>query len=296
MNLEPIDPKIDQGEFLVEINGLKLWYKVSGTGPVCIIPTPGWGISIEYLLHLCQLEDTFTMVYLETRGTGRSQAPPSTTEYTWDHFTADLDALRQHLHQNQIWLMGHSQGGMLVMHYAISHPKKLAGLVILNSSPGYDNDFIQDSTMHARVLGQEQAWSKILDSLLFSSVDQSDAELEDLDRLPIDSLYWDNPENARQHAEVFAATTSSNHPYRGVAHSHLAVYDFASHLEEITAPTLIVTGISDSVCPVTQAERLHRGILNSKLLVIEKTGHFPWLEATDAFFKGVREFLPKLGY
>jgi pimeloyl-ACP methyl ester carboxylesterase len=86
------------------------------------------------------------------------------------------------------------------------------------------------------------------------------------------------------------------HPFQGSAYSHQAKYDFISHLGNIQAPTLIVVGVSDVVCSLTQAERLHGGIANSKLLVIEKAGHFPWLEAPQAFFAGVRTFLPILGY
>lgn len=34
---------LDNGEFTAKVNGLQLWYKVSGRGPVCLMPTPGWG-------------------------------------------------------------------------------------------------------------------------------------------------------------------------------------------------------------------------------------------------------------
>ena len=111
---------LEQGEFKAKLNGLELWYKVSGKGPVCLIPSPGWGVGVDYLFGLKPLEEQFTMVYLETRGTGRSERPKTTKEYTLGHFTGDLEALRKHLKQDQVWLMGHSCGGLQIMGYALS--------------------------------------------------------------------------------------------------------------------------------------------------------------------------------
>jgi hypothetical protein len=34
------------GEHVAELNGLRLWYKVSGTGPVCLLPNPPWGAEL----------------------------------------------------------------------------------------------------------------------------------------------------------------------------------------------------------------------------------------------------------
>ena len=77
-------PALQNGEFTAKLNGLKLWYKVSGQGPVCLMPAPGWGPSSDlYFRTLKSLEKTFTIVYLDTRGTGRSERAKSATEYTW---------------------------------------------------------------------------------------------------------------------------------------------------------------------------------------------------------------------
>lgn len=80
------------GAYTARINGLNLWYKISGTGPVCIAPTPGWGPGSDlYFRTLTPLEELFTLVYLDTRGSGRSEKPKWSTdahrfkpgEFTW---------------------------------------------------------------------------------------------------------------------------------------------------------------------------------------------------------------------
>ena len=113
------------GEFTVELNGIKLWYKVSGTGPVCLMPTPAWGPSSDlYFRTLKSMENLFTVVHIDSRGTGRSGRAKTAKQYTWDDLVADLDALRAHLKQETVWLMGHSEGGEQVLHYACKHPKR----------------------------------------------------------------------------------------------------------------------------------------------------------------------------
>ena len=103
---------LENGEFTARLNGLELWYKVSGAGPVCLFPAPGWGPSSDlYLRTLNPLENLFTIVYLDTRGSGRSQQPPQRMDYKYGQFSADLEALRLHLGQKQVWVMGHSMGG-----------------------------------------------------------------------------------------------------------------------------------------------------------------------------------------
>jgi proline iminopeptidase len=54
---------------------------------------------------------------------------------------------------------------------------------------------------------------------------------------------------------------------------------------------LIISGRHDWICPVAVAERLHQGILNSRLLVFEESGHMPWLEEPARFAAEVIQFL-----
>ena len=106
--------------------------------------------------------------------------------------------------------------------------------------------------------------------------------------------YWHDLANAEKAEALFAASSISLHAYQGVADSRQADAVLSPHLAAVKVPTLIVVGIADVVCSLTQAERLHLGLPNSKLLVIEDAGHFPWLEQADTFFAGIRQALPFL--
>ena len=130
------DNTIEAGEFYVDNNGVKIWYKVSGEGPVCIFPSAGWGPGSElYYNSMSELESFFTMIYVDTRGTGKSDRPPIET-YTTKNILSDLEAVRKNIHSEEIWLIGHSKGGALVLNYAHGHPGKIRGIILIDASGG----------------------------------------------------------------------------------------------------------------------------------------------------------------
>ena len=62
-------------------------------------------------------------------------------------------------------------------------------------------------------------------------------------------------------------------------------------LSSVKNPTLLIFGKDDKDTPLYMARRMHRGIINSKLLVFEKAGHFCFLDKPLKFNTEVKEFL-----
>ncbi len=289
---------LDSGEFTAELNGLRLWYKVSGSGPVCLMPNPPWGPSSElYFMTLQELEKTMTMVYLDCRGTGRSQRAAKLTDYTWDLLVADLDALREHLGQEKVWVAGHSEAGSLALRYACRHPDRLNGLLIIDGVGGLDPALtgeLQDRRMARR---NDPAFVEAEKSSRIRP--ESDAQLKDrmAKGLP---LFWSDVSKAAAFRDVFDATSMSLEAWKGQTASGRGDRSFVSLracLEKVEAPALIVVGADDITpgSPVA-AKHIHFFLKNSKLLVIEKAGHFPWMEQPKVFFTDVPAFLGPLGH
>jgi proline iminopeptidase len=280
------------GEFTVELNGLNLWYKVSGTGPVCLMPTPSWGCSSDlYFRTLGSMEKLFTVVYLDTRGTGRSGQAKSATEYTWDHLVADLDALRAHLKQDRAWLMGHSDGGVQVLHYACQHPQRVSGLVLLDTIAVDDAKRAADmAARRARRKGQPryEAAAKV------RGLPKTDEEFDKM-LTATGPFYWSDPKKAERFKDDFDATKSSVDALEGSVKSKRSGFDLRERLKKVTAPALVVVGDDDFVCSPESATLLHLSLPNSKYLLIEKSGHFPWLEQPRVFETRVPQFLAALG-
>ncbi len=290
---EPPDRPLSQGEFTAELNGLKLWFKVSGAGPVCLMPSPAWGVSSDpYFRTLQPLEKTFTIVYLDSRGTGRSQRAASTKEYTWDHLVADLEALRAHLKQEKVWLMGHSEGGTQILHYACKHPARVRGLVLLDATAVRDEEAKQDMASRQQRRKDEPWFPEAMKALQGRQSEpvKSDADLK-ANLMALMPFYWSDPARIAAHASDFEATSMSAEAWRGQTDSHRYSFDLRDPLKQVRAPALIVVGDDDFVCSPFAAKRLHLCLPNSKLLLIEGAGHFPWLEQPDAFFRDVPVFL-----
>jgi proline iminopeptidase len=287
-------PTLENGEFTAELNGLKLWYKVSGQGPVCLMPTPGWGPSSDlYFRSLKSLEKCFTLVYLDCRGTGRSGRPKAATEYTWDHLVSDLDALRIHLKQDKMWLLGHSEGGMQILHYACKHPDRVDGLVVLSAAAAVspeDDLIILDRVMKRR----DEPWFAEAMEVHLAGPPKTDAEYA-AGMMKLLPAYWADPARIEKHREHFSATTMSVDAVRGQQESQRTRFDLTGELKKVTAPALIVAGDKDDFCPPTAARQLHLCLPNSKLLVIEDCGHFMWMEQADVFDAQVPQFLEALG-
>jgi len=284
--------QIGNWEFTAQINELELWYKVSGTGPVCILPTPGWGPSSElYFLDMAPMEEMFTMVYLDTRGSGRSQRPES-NQYTITDFVADIEGLRRHLGLKKIWLMGHSNSGTIVLNYAVTYPDRVLGLILVDTivgNAGADPDMPKrmqprkDEPWFAAAMEQ---WQKKP-----TTPEEFNAYIK-----AITPFYFYSVENLEKHQETFEQTSMSFDALQGQVYSESASKNLASKLSAINIPTLIIVGADDFLCGLSAALPIHREIPGSKLLVIEKAGHFPWLEQPEKFFGGIRDFLPKLRY
>ena len=283
---------VSEGEFTAEINGLKLWYKISGKGPVCILPTPGWGPSSElYYMKMKPLESMFTMIYLDTRGSGRSERPDP-HGYAMHDFVADIEGLRRHVGVDTIWLMGHSDGGRMILNYAFEHSDRVEGLILVDSP-------VQD-TSHGRerekrmLVRKNEPW---FDSA-FSAFHRMPTTQKEFDTYmrAITPFFFTSIENLEKNRDVFDKLTLSFEAQRGEGLSDQSSADLEKYLPALKIPALVIVGRDDFICPPSASEYLHREIACSKLLILENAGHFPWLERPEQFFGGIQAFLPKIGY
>jgi proline iminopeptidase len=139
-------------------DGLSLWYRVSGHGPALLVPTPGWGASVDmYMKSLVPLEEKFSLIYFDTRGAGRSDAPPKASGYKFANFLDDLETLRRHLRLDRWLIFAHSDASLQAMAYAIRYPKACRGILIVDGTLHLDNDkeLKADQAAHMKKLSTE---------------------------------------------------------------------------------------------------------------------------------------------
>jgi pimeloyl-ACP methyl ester carboxylesterase len=76
------------------------------------------------------LTDSFRVIAIDQRGHGLSDKPDS--GYDWATVSSDLDAILDALTIDRAVLAGHSWGGNVAVQYAVDHPDRVRGLVLID--------------------------------------------------------------------------------------------------------------------------------------------------------------------
>ena len=117
----------------IPINNTQLCYRKLGEGPVIFLlhPSPRTGAMMEPLMLL--LSSRFTVIAPDTPGYGESQQPAQQLELM-DDYAYFIEALRNHLHAEKIYLYGSASGAQLAIAYSLSYPKNIVQLYLDNSA------------------------------------------------------------------------------------------------------------------------------------------------------------------
>ena len=103
--MTPASYKIEEG--FVDSGGVLIYYKALGQGPPLLIVHGGPGASHDYLLpHLLPLARRNRLVFIDERGSGRSQKLEDPKGYTVENMAEDVEAVRQGLGLGRMALLG----------------------------------------------------------------------------------------------------------------------------------------------------------------------------------------------
>ncbi|MGH7489952.1 MAG: alpha/beta fold hydrolase, partial [bacterium] len=117
---------------LVHVNGVDLFTRRVGAGPLVLVLHGGPGAHHDYLLpQYDRLATGRELFYYDQRGGGRS---PVTRDVPvgWREQVADLEALRGHLGLERITICGYSWGGLLAVLYLLEHPERVERLALVS--------------------------------------------------------------------------------------------------------------------------------------------------------------------
>jgi proline iminopeptidase len=185
-------------------------------------------------------------------------------------------------------LAGGSYGGFLSLGYSLAYPDRLSALILRDTWACGPRGVLRALTNivtskrispdHAR---QVRLWSGNL-------TDKLDSQESINEILPI---YL--PENVE--VRPFEGQSDGYESHWEVHNSAFSYsvprFDVRNRLHEIKAPTLIVVGRYDLICPVEEAEELHVGIVGSQLVLFDASGHNPASDEPKAFQEAIAGFL-----
>jgi pimeloyl-ACP methyl ester carboxylesterase len=288
---------VGPGDHTVNLNGVDLHYRVCGEGPLLFLISPGWGVGSGYLQRgFSFLQERFRLVFLDTRGSGHSGRPADHMKMSSHDMADDLEALRQYLGLSTLQLLGHSNSGAIALSYAERYKNNARKLVLIDSQMlGFSAGDDTQAFLEARA--QDPRYKTAVQAAIghFSGKAKplaSDAELSAFvaELLP---LYLHSPEkNLALAREQLLVEQISLYAFESQnAADKAAGSDQTALLDQVRAPTLVMVGRHDWICPTTVAKRLHAGIGNARLVMFEESGHMPWIEEPEKFAAELIRFL-----
>src|SRR5947209_1683729 len=118
-------------EGFVDAHGVMIYYKILGRGEPLMIVHGGPGASHDYFLpYLLPLTRHNKVVFIDERGSGRSQKLEERSGYTVENMVEDVEMVRTSLNLGKINLLGHSYGGALAQAYALKYQSNLSRLIL----------------------------------------------------------------------------------------------------------------------------------------------------------------------
>jgi proline iminopeptidase len=129
----PKTKALTEGAHSLTTDGITFAYTVSGSGPLLVVQSVGWGLSSIYLQRgLRALEAHFKLLYFTPRGNGDSSRPESDSAMSIKDMAYDLEHLREHLQLSSFALLGHSNAGAIALAYAERFPIHVTKLILVN--------------------------------------------------------------------------------------------------------------------------------------------------------------------
>ena len=171
-------------------------------------------------------------------------------------------------------LIGQSMGANVALTLAVQHPEMVNRLVLVNGGGFRTGPRTTPPDYHARQIANAATLAEsreYMEKLYFDHKFVTDKLVEQNLMQRLRSAYT-----------IESMQTAADRGLGGVSEEEVRA---------IKAPTLLVWGANDKLSPPVNADKLQAVIKGSRKVLIDKAGHYPFLEHPDKFNQAVTEFL-----
>ena len=233
------------------VNGIKMYYAIYGSGEPLLLIHSGLASSDIWSYQIDELAKKYKVIVADTRGHGKTTRAGS---YGYDLFAADYIALLDYLKIPKVAVVGSSDGGIIGLDMAMSHPERIAKLFAHAANAtveGLKQDVAQEQTVAGNIERVSSGPTGLWDES--SSYDKF--------VLAINRM-WDREPNW--------------------THEQLAA---------IHVPTAIVLGDHDEAIRLDHTEYMAGAIPGAKLVILKGVGHAAMLQDPEAYTQAILTFL-----
>ena len=277
--------------FFSSYDGTRLAYTEVGSGPRLVCLPGGPGRASAYLEELGGLSEDRTLVLLDTRATGRSEVPADPSSLRFDRLAKDVEALREHLGEERIDVLGHSAGCIVAQAWVAEHPDRVGRLVLVTPSDRLQGGARADIAA-IRESRKDEPWYADAAEAVAALESAPAAQQQSLVRATRPFFYgrWD--EVTQAHAASADRQSSKRAELGfGAGLEEVDLDGIRAGLARVQAPVLVVGGGRDALTGVDSVHTVAGSFPKASTVVLPEAGHFPWVDKPAAFAEAVRAFL-----
>jgi pimeloyl-ACP methyl ester carboxylesterase len=260
----------------IESSNFQLRYETFGAGePLVLVPGFASG-SWSWTWQIDDLAKQFRVITFDPRGVASSQIAAGES-VSIASIADDIVGLLDKLGVEKAHVLGISFGGFVALDLTLRHPERVGKLILASTSFGGPNHVAPSMQVLAAFantdgLNTAERIRKYLTVAFMPEFVESDHETVDrFCRLREENFV---PQEVYMQ-QLQAALT----------------FDVEEEVGRISVETLVVTGDMDAVVPTENSRNLASAIPNSRLEIIEGTGHMAFVEKPKEFNRTLIDFL-----
>ncbi len=288
----------------VDANGVLIYYESVGRGAPLFVVHGGPGASHDYFLpYLLPLARRNRLVFIDERGSGKSEKLEDPKGYTVEAMVEDVEAVRHALGLGKVALLGHSFGGVLAQAYAFKYQANLSRLVLcstFHSTRELNDVFLRmkekmppellkriDTLEKAGLFGHGKDYEKNRYTEEYMKAAWGEGYFPYLYQRRPDPGY--DPGSAGNMSwDLYREMWGSHGEF--VVDGNLVSVEYADRLPALRVPTLITAGDHDE-CDPAMSREMHEKIPGSKLVLFPQSGHMTFVDQPSLFIRTVDDFL-----
>lgn len=258
----------------------------ASTDPVVVL-AGGAARHPEYLGSLAGLDEHHDLVVPHLRGVGES---PRATERECGSYwrqAEDLEALRLHLDVARLTLVAHSAGTRLAMAYAAQYGKKVARLVLITPPALHIVNEASDIDALTERRSTEPTFVEALAAQTGGPPTETETAFNSwmVRTAPVGYARWGTAE--QRHSLLGHWDLAAAQAYFSMEPPE----SFVGQLARVEAPVLVIAGAEDCLTGFAPVVALAQLFPAGETAVINRCGHYPWVEEPKQFRRAIDEFL-----
>ncbi|MEZ5670220.1 MAG: alpha/beta fold hydrolase [Alphaproteobacteria bacterium] len=239
---------------MAPVNGIEMYYATYGAGDPVLLIHGGLGYADIWGAQVADLMQDHLVIVADSRGHGRSTRTEE--PFGYDLMASDYVALLDYLGIDRVDLVGWSDGGIIGIDIAMSHPERLGRLFAHAANittDGVDPAVETDAVFGTYIERMAEVYARVS-----PTPDQFDAFVEQIAHMWASQPNWTDAQVAT-----------------------------------ITVPTAIVLGDHDEAITRAHTDHMAAVIPGAEEIILPQVSHFAMLQAPDEYTAAVRAFIDR---